>query len=57
MIATRDVGTIAAAALLDPAAFPKAIEIAGDALTGSGIAAGTWTLEQWLETVDLAPAS
>ncbi|PZF15236.1 NmrA/HSCARG family protein [Curtobacterium sp. MCPF17_011] len=39
MIATRDVGAIAATALLDPTAVPAEIEIAGDALTGSEIAA------------------
>jgi len=39
MVATRDIGVVAAAALLDPAAVPAAIEIAGDELTGSEIAA------------------
>jgi uncharacterized protein YbjT (DUF2867 family) len=39
MIAARDIGVVAAAALLDPAAVPAAIEIAGDELTGSEIAA------------------
>ncbi|MFB2580854.1 NmrA/HSCARG family protein [Herbiconiux sp. P15] len=39
MIAVRDVGVIAATALLDPASTPPTIEIAGDALTGSEIAA------------------
>ena len=39
MIAVRDVGIVAAAALLDPASMPPAIEIAGDELTGSEIAA------------------
>jgi uncharacterized protein YbjT (DUF2867 family) len=38
MIAVRDVGAIAASALLDPSAVPEEIEIAGDVLTGSGIA-------------------
>jgi uncharacterized protein YbjT (DUF2867 family) len=38
-IATRDIGVVAAAALLDPAAVPAEIEIAGDELTGSEIAA------------------
>ena len=38
-IATRDIGVVAAAALLDPTAVPAAIEIAGDELTGSEIAA------------------
>jgi uncharacterized protein YbjT (DUF2867 family) len=38
-IATRDIGVVAAAALLDPAAVPAQIEIAGDELTGSEIAA------------------
>ena len=38
-IAARDIGVVAAAALLDPAAVPAAIEIAGDELTGSEIAA------------------
>jgi len=39
MIAARDVGAIAAIALLDPPAVPATIEIADDALTGSEIAA------------------
>jgi uncharacterized protein YbjT (DUF2867 family) len=39
MIAARDVGAIAARALLDQEAVPAEIEIAGDALTGSEIAA------------------
>jgi len=40
MIAVRDVGAVAAAALLDPAAVPGgAVEIAGDELTGEQIAA------------------
>jgi uncharacterized protein YbjT (DUF2867 family) len=39
MVATRDIGVVAATALLDPAAVPGAIEIAGDELTGSEIAA------------------
>ena len=39
MVATRDIGVVAAAARLDPAAVPAAIEIAGDELTGSEIAA------------------
>jgi uncharacterized protein YbjT (DUF2867 family) len=39
MIAVRDVGIIAAAALLGSASVPQSIEIAGDALTGSQIAA------------------
>ena len=39
MIAARDVGAIAARALLDPEAVPDELEIAGDALTGSEIAA------------------
>jgi uncharacterized protein YbjT (DUF2867 family) len=38
-IATRDIGVVAAAALLDPVAVPAEIEIAGDELTGSEIAA------------------
>jgi uncharacterized protein YbjT (DUF2867 family) len=38
-IAPRDIGVVAAAALVDPAAVPAAIEIAGDELTGSEIAA------------------
>jgi uncharacterized protein YbjT (DUF2867 family) len=39
MIAVRDVGIIAAAALLDPDSVPRSIEIAGDELIGSEIAA------------------
>jgi uncharacterized protein YbjT (DUF2867 family) len=39
LVATRDIGVVVAAALLDPAAVPAAIEIAGDELTGSEIAA------------------
>jgi uncharacterized protein YbjT (DUF2867 family) len=39
MIAVRDIGIIAAAALLDPDSVPQSIEIAGDELTGSEIAA------------------
>lgn len=39
MIAVRDIGTIAALAILDPSAVPAEIEIAGDELTGSEIAA------------------
>jgi uncharacterized protein YbjT (DUF2867 family) len=39
MIAVRDIGTIAAAALLDPDVVPAELEIAGDELTGSQIAA------------------
>lgn len=39
MIAARDVGAIAATILLDPTTAPETIEIAGDALTGSEIAA------------------
>jgi uncharacterized protein YbjT (DUF2867 family) len=39
MVAARDIGVVVAAALLDPAAVPAAIEIAGDELTGSEIAA------------------
>jgi uncharacterized protein YbjT (DUF2867 family) len=39
MIAVRDIGTIAAAALLDAGAVPTEFEIAGDELTGSQIAA------------------
>ena len=39
MVAVRDVGIIAAAALLDQASIPETIEIAGDELTGSEIAA------------------
>ncbi|WIB69948.1 NmrA/HSCARG family protein [Curtobacterium sp. MCBD17_026] len=39
MIAARDVGAVAATALLDPDAVPATIEIAGDARTGSEIAA------------------
>ncbi|WP_285034820.1 NmrA/HSCARG family protein [Plantibacter sp. ME-Dv--P-095] len=38
MIAVRDIGTIAALAILDPSAVPAQIEIAGDELTGSEIA-------------------
>jgi uncharacterized protein YbjT (DUF2867 family) len=38
-VAVRDIGVVAAAALLDPAAIPATIEIAGDELTGSEIAA------------------
>ena len=38
-VAVRDIGVVVAAALLDPAAVPAAIEIAGDELTGSEIAA------------------
>ena len=38
-IAARDIGVVAASALLDPAAVPAMIEIAGDELTGSEIAA------------------
>jgi uncharacterized protein YbjT (DUF2867 family) len=39
MIAVRDIGVIAAMALLDPESLPDTIEIAGDELTGSEIAA------------------
>lgn len=39
MIAARDIGTVAALALLDPDSVPAEIEIAGDELTGSQIAA------------------
>ena len=39
MIAVRDVGAVAAAALLDPSSVPKTIEIAGHELTGGEIAA------------------
>ncbi|MFG6444942.1 NmrA/HSCARG family protein [Microbacterium sp. P07] len=39
MIAVRDIGTVAASALLEPSVLPAEIEIAGDELTGSGIAA------------------
>lgn len=39
VIAVRDVGIISAKALLDPASLPATIEIAGDELTGSEIAA------------------
>jgi uncharacterized protein YbjT (DUF2867 family) len=39
MVAVRDIGTIVAAALLDPATVPSTIEIAGDELTGSEMAA------------------
>jgi len=39
MIAVRDVGIIAAAALLEPESVPETIEIAGDELTGIEIAA------------------
>src|SRR2546423_1853781 len=39
MIAARDIGVVAAAALLDPAAVPATIEIAGDELAGSEIPA------------------
>lgn len=39
MIAARDVGVVAAEVLLDPTAVPASIEIAGDELTGSEIAA------------------
>jgi uncharacterized protein YbjT (DUF2867 family) len=40
MIAARDIGRVAAAALLDPGRIPsRAIEIAGDELTGEQIAA------------------
>lgn len=39
MVAVRDIGIIAAAALLGTAAVPNAIELAGDELTGSEIAA------------------
>ena len=38
-VAVRDIGVVVATALLDPAAVPAAIEIAGDELTGSEIAA------------------
>ena len=38
-VAVRDIGVVAAAALLDPAGVPPAIEIAGDELTGSEVAA------------------
>jgi uncharacterized protein YbjT (DUF2867 family) len=38
-VAVRDIGVVVAAALLDPTAVPAAIEIAGDELTGSEIAA------------------
>lgn len=39
MIAVRDVGVVAATALLSAGAVPEAVEIAGDELTGSEIAA------------------
>lgn len=39
MVAVRDIGIVAAAALLGTAAVPESIEIAGDELTGSEIAA------------------
>lgn len=39
MIAARDVGAISATAILHPETVPETIEIAGDALTGSEIAA------------------
>lgn len=39
MIAVRDVGVVAATALLSAGAVPEAVEIAGDQLTGSEIAA------------------
>lgn len=39
MIAARDIGTVASLALLDPDSVPAEIEIAGDELTGSQIAA------------------
>lgn len=39
MIAVRDIGIIAAAALLHPDSVPQTIEIAGDELTGSEIVA------------------
>lgn len=39
LIAVRDIGIVAASALLDPASVPAEIEIAGDELTGSEIAA------------------
>lgn len=39
MVAVRDIGIVAAAALLGTGAVPAAIEIAGDDLTGSEIAA------------------
>jgi uncharacterized protein YbjT (DUF2867 family) len=38
-VAVRDIGVVVAAALLNPAAVPASIEIAGDELTGSEIAA------------------
>jgi uncharacterized protein YbjT (DUF2867 family) len=38
-VAVRDIGVVVAAALLDPAAVPATIEIAGDELTGSEVAA------------------
>lgn len=38
-VAVRDIGVVVASALLDPAVVPAAIEIAGDELTGSEIAA------------------
>jgi uncharacterized protein YbjT (DUF2867 family) len=38
-VAVRDIGVVAAAALLDPAAVPATIELAGDELTGSELAA------------------
>ncbi|WP_182047268.1 NmrA/HSCARG family protein [Curtobacterium sp. ME26] len=39
MVATRDIGIVAAAALLGDPSVPSAIELAGDELTGSEIAA------------------
>jgi uncharacterized protein YbjT (DUF2867 family) len=39
MVAVRDIGIVAAAALLDASALPESLEIAGDELTGSEIAA------------------
>lgn len=40
MVAVRDIGIVSAAALLDPSVLPGgALEIAGDELTGDGIAA------------------
>lgn len=46
MIATRDIGRVAAAALLDPGRIPgQAVEIAGDELTGEQIAAAFGQVE------------
>ena len=57
MIAVRDIGAIAAQALLDPSAVPAEIEIAGDELTGSEIAAAFATRTCMPARYDALPIS